>query len=58
MQFNLTQQQVQNLSLFLGRAELKGIEVEAFNDLVRALFPPKLGTETGQIVDTKEEVKK
>jgi hypothetical protein len=46
---NLNEQQLKNLDNFLARVELKGAEVNAFNDLVKAIFG-------GQVVPNNQEV--
>lgn len=48
----LTQEQLKNLGLFLGRIQLSGNEVPAFNDLVAALNRPD---EEAVKVEVKED---
>jgi hypothetical protein len=59
---NLTPEQLKNLDAFLARVELKGSEVNAFNNLVSAIFNPQpqtgMGTTAGgAVVGEVEEAK-
>ena len=40
VKYELSEEQIKNLSVFLGRVQLQGTEVNAFNDLLSALGKP------------------
>jgi hypothetical protein len=40
VKIELTNEQLQNLKIFLSRSDLKGIEVESFVEIINLLNPP------------------
>lgn len=40
MLFELNEHQIKNLSVFMGRVQLQGTEVQVFNNIVNALQKP------------------
>ena len=58
MKFLLTQQQLNNLSIFLQRVELKGSEVPAYNELVSVFSNPIIKEEPKTAEKPKKDAKK
>jgi hypothetical protein len=56
MTINLNEQQLKNLNVFLARVDLKGSEVNAFNELVSVLFNPAPSFQPG-MPESKPESK-
>ena len=52
---NLNEQQLKNLNVFLTRVDLKGSEVNAFNELVSVLFNPASMPQSFNSGETKVE---
>lgn len=55
----MNEKQLNNLKIFLGRVPLKGLEVEAFNELIGILFKENLPTNVceAQKLQSVEEIK-